>query len=535
MPEIKINGSTYSFKEGENLVEAAAGNGITIPTMCYLKEIGALTTCFICVVEVEGKPALVPACAAKAEAGMSIHTETARVRQARKRALELLLSDHTGDCLGPCQSGCPAHIDIPKFITELKRGDNRAALRTIKQKVALPAVLGRICPEVCEKVCRRKDGDAPVAICHLKRYAADFDLYSGKPFSPEAAKATGKKAAIIGAGPAGLTAAYYLRAYGHEVVVYDKNEKAGGTLRYAISKDRLPDEILNKEIAVIAGLGVKFEQKKVLHRDIFLKDLLREFNAVFLAAGSNPEDLVGLEKEGVRTGPNGVVFEKETYAAGIKGVFAGPKTTLAVRASEVGRRAAGSINRYLNGLEPGIEKKPFSARMGKLSEKEQELFLKGAPELGRFLNSMVDMKIITENPGEERLPFTAGEAIEEALRCLRCECRKAAACLLMKYAIEYNAEPDALKGEKRGFSRDIKKTGVVYESGKCIMCGICVKICEKHGEFDSMAYIGRGFKTKIGLPFNRKFNKLQEKVSEECARACPTGAIYLEKEIRNQG
>jgi len=525
MPELKINGKTYSFEEGATLLETAAAHGIIIPTLCYLKELGALTSCFICVVEIEGRAALVPACSAKAAAGMSVSTDSERVKQARKRALELLLSDHTGDCLGPCQTGCPAHINIPKFIRELKHGDNRAAIRTIKENVALPAVLGRICPEVCEKVCRRKEKDAPVSICHLKRFAADFDMSSAKPFLPGLAGATGKKISIIGAGPAGLTAAYYLRQRGHEVVIYDKNEKPGGTLRYEIAKTRLPDEVLDEEIALIAKLGVKFEQNKSLGAEIFLKELVKNYDAVLIAAGSKKDDLKQLEKEGLHIGENGLVTDKESYETNVTGVFAGPKSTLTVRASEIGRQAAKAIDKYLSGLKPKIEKRPFSVKMGKLSKEELEVFLKDSSDFARFLPDMVDMVFVEENPGEERVPFFAGEVIEESGRCLRCDCRKEASCFLKKYAIEYNAGPEALKGEKRGFTRDIKRIGVVYESGKCIMCGICIKICEKYKEKHGMTYIGRGFNVRVSLPFGRKFDKVLEEAAEECAKSCPTGAI----------
>ena len=528
MPEIKINGKTYGFQEEDNLVEAAARNGIVIPTMCYLKELGAITSCFICVVEIEGKPGLVPACSTKAAAGMSIITGSKKVIQSRKRALELLLSDHTGDCLGPCRTACPAHIDIPKFIQELRRGDNKAAIITIKKNVALPAVLGRICPEVCEKVCRRKEYDAPVSICHLKRYAADFDLSSGKPFLPEIAKVTGKKVCIIGSGPAGLTAAYYLRTLGHGVTIFDKNEKPGGSLRYHIKRSILPEEVLDKEIALIEKLGVKFEQNKVLNKEVFLQELLKVFDAVLVAAGNKKEDLEHLEREGMHVVENGVISDKETYETNIKGVFAGPKTSLTVRASEVGRQAAHSLDRYLKGLKPGIEKRPFSVKMGKLSKEDLAVFLTGASASNRFLNSMVDMKVVKENPGEERMPFLAGEAEEEAKRCLQCDCRKADACLLMRYSVEYNAATDTLKGEKRSFARDSKRNGIVYESGKCIMCGICVKICEKYKEPHGMTYIGRGFNVRIGLPFNRKFDKILEEAAKECVRCCPTGAISKE-------
>ncbi|OGF44622.1 MAG: hypothetical protein A2231_12890 [Candidatus Firestonebacteria bacterium RIFOXYA2_FULL_40_8] len=530
MSQLKINGKTYEFKEGSTILECARENGISIPTMCYLKEIGALTSCFICAVEVEGKANLIPSCAAKAEEGMEVITDSVKVKAARKKALELLLSDHTGDCLGPCHTGCPAHINIPKFIDELRKGDNKSAIITIKKSVALPAVLGRICPEICEKVCRRLEKDATaVAICHLKRYAADFDLASAEPYMPAAGTSTGKKIAIVGGGTAGLTAAYFARQLGHEVTIFEKNEKLGGCLRTEIKKERLPGEVLDKEIAQVLKLGVNLRLKTEIGKDIGLKEIMGNFDAVFLAAGWNAEVIEVFRKEGVAVEFTGPQINKATFETNIKGVFAGEKTKLAVRASAVGRFAATAIDRYLKGMPLEFERRPFSVKMGKVTKEELAILSQGASESKRYLKSTVDMTITKENPGEERIAFLAGEAFEESKRCLKCACRKEESCLLKKYSTEYGAKTDAFKGEKRGFTQDVKKTGIVFESGKCIMCGICVKICKKNKEISGFAYIDRGFKSRIDVPFNKKINKVMEKTAEECVSKCPTGALAQQK------
>src|SRR3989339_278480 len=525
MSQLKINGKTYGFKEGSTLLECAKENGISIPTMCFLKETGALTSCFICVVEVEGKTNLIPACAAKAEDGMVVVTDSNKVKEARKKALELLLSDHTGDCLGPCHLGCPAHINIPKFIEELRRGDNKAAITTIKKSVALPAVLGRVCPEICEKVCRRKEKDSAVAICHLKRYAADLDLASGAPYLPFVEKSTGKKTAVIGGGAAGLTAAYFLRQFGHDVTIFEKNEKLGGGLRYGLKAERLSEQVLDKEIAQVLKIGITDRVKTEIGRDIRLKELLESFDAVFFASGWNNEVFDMFKKEGLAADPAGPKINRATHETNIKGVFAGEKTTLAVRASAIGHFAATAINNYLKGLSLEYEKRPFSVKMGKVSKEELEILSKGASESKRLLRSIVDNVIVKENPGEERVPFLRGETFEESKRCLKCACRKEKTCLLKKYSIEYGAKTEAYKGAKRGFSQDVKKTGIVYESGKCIMCGICVKISNKNKEISGFTYIYRGFNTRIDVPFDKKIDKVMEKTAEECVAKCPTGAL----------
>src|SRR3989339_657995 len=406
MSQLKINGKTYGFKEGSTLLECAKENGISIPTMCFLKETGALTSCFICVVEVEGKTNLIPACAAKAEDGMVVVTDSNKVKEARKKALELRLSDHTGDCLGPCHLGCPAHINIPKFIEELRRGDNKAAITTIK------------------------------------------------------------KSAVIGGGAAGLTAAYFLRQFGHDVTIFEKNEKLGGGLRYGMKAERLSEKVLDKEIAQVLKIGITVRVKTEIGRDIRLKELLESFDAVFFASGWNNEVFDMFKKEGLAADPAGPKINRATHETNIKGVFAGEKTTLAVRASAIGHFAATAINNYLKGLSLEYEKRPFSVKMGKVSKEELEILSKGASESKRLLRSIVDNVIVKENPGEERVPFLRGETFEESKRCLKCACRKEKTCLLKKYSIEYGAKTEAYKGAKRGFSQDVKKTGIVYESGK---------------------------------------------------------------------
>ncbi len=157
----------------------------------------------------------VPACATAAAEGMEVESETAEVHQLRRDALELLLSDHLGDCLAPCWFACPARMDIPRMLRQIAAGDLRRAIATVKRDIALPAVLGRVCPAPCEKACRRGGLDAAVAICQLKRYVADVDLASGDPYVPACGPATGRRVAILGAGPTGLSAAYYLAQQGH--------------------------------------------------------------------------------------------------------------------------------------------------------------------------------------------------------------------------------------------------------------------------------------------------------------------------------
>ena len=152
---------------------------------------------------------LVPACATPVAEGMQVESETDEIHAVRRSTLELLLSDHLGDCVAPCSFGCPAKMNIPQMLRQIAAGQFREALITVKADIALPAVLGRICPAPCEKVCRRGNLDRAIAICELKRIVANVDLDSAEPYLPPCRAASGKRVAIVGGGPAGLASAYY--------------------------------------------------------------------------------------------------------------------------------------------------------------------------------------------------------------------------------------------------------------------------------------------------------------------------------------
>ena len=304
MINLTINGKQITAPEGSTILEAARLNDIYIPTLCYDKAVEVYGACGLCVVEAEGIPKLLRSCSAKAADGMVINTESERVVQSRKVAMELLMSAHDGDCVAPCQLNCPAHTDCQGYVGLIANGEYDAALKLIKNKIPLPASIGRVCPHPCEKACRRKNVEEPINIAQLKAFAADMDLKSDS-YTPEVKAATGKKVAIIGGGPAGLTAAYYLAIMGHSVTVYDMMEKMGGMLRYGIPQYRLPKEVLDKEIAIIEKTGVKLVNNVKLGKDFTVKSLKDENDAVIVAVGawkSSSMRTPGEELEGVYGG-----------------------------------------------------------------------------------------------------------------------------------------------------------------------------------------------------------------------------------------
>ena len=297
MSEIKliINGKECVGESGQTILEVAEKNGIFIPTLCHLATVKHYGACGVCVVEAEKSPKLMRACSTMAADGMVINTESKRVVQARKVALELLMSDHDGDCKGPCHLGCPAHTDVQAYVKQIALGNDKEAVRIIKEKIPLPASVGRVCPHPCENDCRRQLVEQPLSIAYLKAFAADNDLASGDPFKPELAEATGKKVAIVGGGPAGLTAAYQLAVKGHAVTVFDMMPEMGGMLRYGIPEYRLPKAVLAAEVAAIAEMGVELKNNVKVGADVTLESLRAEFDAVLVAVGAWKSTNIGCE------------------------------------------------------------------------------------------------------------------------------------------------------------------------------------------------------------------------------------------------
>lgn len=526
MPVLTIDNLKVEVENGATILDAANKLGIHIPTMCFLDGYEPSTSCMVCIVKVEGLANFVPACATIAREGMIVHSGSEQIDRARKAALELLLSDHLGDCLGPCDVTCPAHMNIPLMIRQIASGDLHGAIATVKKDIALPAVLGRICPKPCEKACRRADYDQAVSICLLKRYVADVDLQSAKPYKPSCKSKKSGSVAVIGAGPAGLAAAYYLSQEGFSCTIFDDHEKPGGMLQYAVPEKELPRDILDAEIALIKNPGVEFRCRTRVGVSVSLEDLRKDFDAVFIAAGRLKEGQADLM--GIQTKADAVVIDGRTYQTNLPGVFAGGdavrKRKLTVRAVADGKEAAESISQYLDGKPVTGPIRPFNTRIGKLSAEEVKKFVVGHSDALR------------RNPSREDGGFIDQEAIEEATRCLHCDCRKPESCKLRKYSHNYNAKAGQYKSERRSFVQFSDHSEIIFEPGKCIDCGLCVQIVARAGEKTGLTFVGRGFDVRIAVPFNKSLAEAikQTKTVEKCINVCPTGALAFKRAGRGK-
>ncbi|HEX5589076.1 MAG TPA: FAD-dependent oxidoreductase [Candidatus Limnocylindrales bacterium] len=302
---IEVDGRVVEGLQGQTILEVCRDNGIEIPTLCYEPKLPGFGACRMCVVEVEGEEHPPISCSRAAEEGMKVQTQTDELRRLRRTNLELIFSDHNAYCLPPCQNKCPSHIDIPGFLKQNAEGNWRESTRVFKRTIPFPSVLGRVCPAPCEEHCRRDEVDEAIAIRDSHRYAGDqvlkqmLDEGIDPPVPFEVLPKTGRKAAVIGSGPAGMAAAYYLLINGHDVTVFERDPAPGGMLRYGIPQYRLPKvEVLEAEYESVTRLGGRIVCNQGLGRDFTLDDLqFQGFDSVVIAIGCYDTNKLGIPNE----------------------------------------------------------------------------------------------------------------------------------------------------------------------------------------------------------------------------------------------
>ena len=301
---VEVDGRQYTGRAGQTILDICRDNGIDVPTLCYEPKLPGFGACRMCVVEVEGEDNPPISCSRAAEPEMVVQTQTPRLREIRKTNLELIFSDHNAYCLPPCQNKCPSHIDIPGFLKANTEGNFIESARIFKRTIPFPSVLGRVCPAPCEEHCRRDEVEEAIAIRDSHRYAGDQVLKAQAmgikaPVPFEVQPKSGKRVAVIGSGPAGMSAAYYLLIAGHDVTVYEKDPAPGGMLRYGIPQYRLPKvEVLEAEYQSVTDLGGVMVTNAELGRDFTIDDLQNQgFDAICIAIGCYEVNTLGVPGE----------------------------------------------------------------------------------------------------------------------------------------------------------------------------------------------------------------------------------------------
>ncbi|MDH3245278.1 MAG: 2Fe-2S iron-sulfur cluster-binding protein [Saprospiraceae bacterium] len=522
MLPFKVDNEEVKYTEGSSLLKALQELGYEIPHLCYYEGLDHYTSCMLCMVKDVKTGQLIPSCSLKVQPGMEIITIDDEIVEARKMGLDLLLSDHVGDCEAPCTKACPAHMNIPEMIRFLQAGKIDEALAIVKKDIALPSVLGRICSAPCEKICRRKDIDEPVAICLLKRYSGDLGTSNDISWIDPDPALEGKHIAVIGAGPAGLAAAYHSRLRGLQCTVFDREAVAGGQMR-AIDEEILPKEVLDAEIESIKNIGVEFKLGEEVTKDSFLQ-IASDFDAVIIATGAMDTQI---ENWGLETYKQGIIVSRTTYETNIPGVFAIGAALkpmkMAVKSLAHGKEASFCIIQYLKGEEVTGEPGIFNSRFGRILPEEVKEFLKESTDQHRI------EPIYGRAKG-----MSLEEVVAESSRCLHCDCRKIETCKLRVYADTYQADQKRFGSEDRQQVKKLYEHGkALYEPAKCVKCGICVRLTAQHSEEYGMTFIGRGFDIQIGIPFDDELREGLENIAEEVIKACPTGALSLSNISKN--
>ncbi|MBI9016848.1 MAG: (2Fe-2S)-binding protein [Phycisphaerae bacterium] len=498
MIKLRIDNKSIEVAENTTILQAANSIGIDIPTLCYLQGKKPCTSCFVCVVKVQGIDNFVPACATVAKDGMVVDTQSDDVLKARKGALELLLSDHLGDCYEPCKIACPFGLDISAMLTHIENKNDDKAIKVMKNAMPMPAIVSLLCPRPCESICRRKQFDTSIPIASIKIQLAQNDLAKEKPYTPAPAQNIGKNIAIIGAGPAGLTAAYLMTIAGCNCTVFDKNNKPGGTL----NDTKIDKELLTAETMEILEACHEVHLSQELGVDFTLEQLSKDYNAVILATGENK-----IEQANLQYSKTGIAIDTQTHKTSIDKVYsigsAVKPAKSAVLAMGKVKKSCSDIISHLKG-DKIDNPKLFNCRIGKLNEQHIEAI----------------KAIMPARPNNEK-----DNILESAKLCLHCDCLKKEQCGLKKYSQQYDANFQSFQCDKPALEKiecEIDGRHVIYESGKCIKCGKCITINP------NLTFINRGYNSTLSPAIGMDWPEALSVKTDEIINNCPTAALSFQ-------
>ncbi len=665
---IEVNGRSILAESSKSLLDSLLANDIFVPNLCNDPELEAYGGCGLCLVSIAGIPKPLRSCVVKPTEGMQVQTDTDEVIASRNVSLGLIAACHKGDCVAPCKRACPSNQDCQGYVGLIADGKYAQAIRLIKKDNPLPSSIGRVCPHPCEDACRREHAEGAVSICSLKRFAADFD---NSEYIPECKEKTGKRVAIIGAGPSGLSAAYFLAREGVEVQLFEAMSKAGGMLRYGIPEYRLPGAVLDREIAAILAMGVKINYNQKLGRDFSLGSLKEKFDAVYAAVGAWKSSTLGCENDdlpnvlggidflravsegnapdigesvavvgggntamdtvrtavrlgaknvtllyrrtreempaaeeeieeameegvnflylsapvavlqeggkavglkvqkmqlgepdasgrrrpvpvegavedmyydtviaaiGQRVVPEGleelsfnrwgtVQVNPSTFATSVEGVFAGGDAVndgpgIAVAAIAHGKKAAFSIAAFLKGEKYTGEAPFYFEKSDEISEQIGEVdYIERTPaNIAAPEKRKLDFSEVATTFSEE-------QAKKEASRCLECGCRALYDCRLLPLMQEYNPLEVIAGGEDKYLPEDKSNPFIVRDNNKCILCGLCVRVCKEFAGVEALGLHDRGFDTVVECAFSTPLAQSVCTSCGLCSSVCPVGAL----------
>jgi ferredoxin len=442
---LTIDGVRVSVPEGSTLLDAAMAAGIRVPTLCLLRGFPHQTACGVCVVEAGAEGRLVPSCSCPAEEGLDVLTASADALGARKAAVDLLLSEHSGDCRAPCTRACPAGLDVMKSVGLLEAGDARGALELSLSTLPFPGLMAAACAGYCERVCRRAGLDAPIDIrgMHVAADRAAADRERAAMIGDTAP--SGSPVVVRGAGPAALSAAFFLMRAGRPVTVIGDLPE---TLRRAPQYSQRAAAALEREIGILKLAGCGF----------------------LTAAGASAAAGSLLELDGTPE-----------------------EWRIPAKAVSRGRLAAHALLGAIDTAGP----RPFES-------------------------------IVVGITGDELRSLALGVA-RCGGRCLSCGCAREKDCSLRSTAHAVDAGRRRFPGRRIPVRRSrfpMGRSALVFEPGKCIRCGICVRLSARTAF--PLAFMGRGFTVEVG-GFDVYCRPECASDFRAIAAECPTGCLSWEE------